>query len=337
MNSPTTRRTFIGTGLFAALALAGCGGGSSSVGGATAAAEGGRETRVVKTIKGPVTVPNDPKRVVSVYPTTVSALYDYGFDPVGVYFVNPEGISPRFRSRWKEAERVGNLGELDLAKIAALEPDLIIGANYEWNTNYYTRLSKIAPTVMAPSTEWQEAAHAIAAAVGAFEKLAELQKELAARSAKIRNGFTGQLDAYRWDLLQEGGEGGEFLLYGPDSGPGGVLTGAGVRLATGSAAVTEGEDASYSAIGETAGLEGIVTGSEIEVLDGADVIAYYASFDGGPKNETILFAQPQYQELSAVEKGRTVPLANFLPNGYGDALALLEELESALPNLGASV
>ena len=114
LNRPTTRRAFLGTGALAALALAGCGGGGS------------------------VTVPAEPKRVVSVYPTTVSALYDYGFDPVGVDFVNPEGISPRFRSRWEKAEWFGNLGELDLAKIAALEPDVIIGADYEWNTNYYS-------------------------------------------------------------------------------------------------------------------------------------------------------------------------------------------------------
>ncbi len=333
MNPPTTRRTFIGTGLIAALALAGCGGGSSSLGGTTSAAEAGGETRVVKTIKGPVTVPAEPKRVVSVYPTTVSALYDYGFDPVGVYFVNPEGISPRFRSSWEKAERVGNVGELDLTKIAALEPDVIIGANYEWNTNYYSRLSRIAPTVMAPSTEWQEAAHTIAAAVGAFEKLSELQKQLATRSAKIRNGFTEQLDAYRWDLLQEGGEGGEFLLYGPESGPGGVLTGAGVKLAPGSASVSGGEDASYSSVGVTGGLEGVVTGSEIGVLEGAGVIGYLSDFSGSPKNEEVLFGQQQFQELAAVKAGRTVPMANLLPQGYGDALALLEQLETGLKTL----
>ena len=48
-------------------------------------------------------------------------------------------------------------------------------------------------------------------------------------------------------------------LYGPDSGPGGVLTGAGVKLAPGSASVTAGEDASYSSVGVTGGLEGVVT------------------------------------------------------------------------------
>ncbi|HVW46667.1 MAG TPA: ABC transporter substrate-binding protein [Solirubrobacterales bacterium] len=334
MTRPTTRRAFIGTGMIAALALAGCGGGgSSSTVAAGAAADGGSETRVVKTVKGPVRVPAEPRRVVSVYPTTVSSLYDYGFDPVGVYYIAPEGISPRFRAKWEEATPIGDVGELDLTKIAALEPDLIVGADYEWNTNYYERLGRIAPTVMAPSTEWREAAHTIAAAVGAFEKLAALQKELTRRSAKIRNGFAGQLDAYRWDLVQGGGEGGEYLLYGPESGPGGVLTDAGVKLAKGSASVTNGEDASYSAVGVTGGLEGVTNDSEVGVLDGAGVIGYYATFEGGPKNEQILFAQPEYQALAAVRAGRTVPLADFLPAGYGDALALLDELEAGLRGL----
>ena len=55
--------------------------------------------------------------------------------------------------------------------------------------------------------------------------------------------------------------------------------------------MTEGEDASYASIGETGALVGIVTGSEIEVLEGAGVIGYYGSFDGEPKNEKVLFAQ----------------------------------------------
>jgi len=276
-----------------------------------------------------------PKRVVSVYPSTVSALYDYGVDPVGVYYVAPEGISPRYRARWEKATPVGEGGEIDLGAVAALEPDLIIAADYEWNMLYVSRLAKIARTVAAPSTEWRDAAHAIAVAVGAVGKMAQMQKELEQRSAKIRATFAKQLEAYRWDLLQGGGENGEYLVYGPNSGPGGVLTGAGVRLAPASASVTKGEDSYYAAVGETAGVEGLVTGSEISILDGAGVVGFRSNFDGTTKNEQLLFAQPQYQELEAVKAGRTVPLAYFLPEGYGDALALLEELEAALPKLGA--
>jgi iron complex transport system substrate-binding protein len=333
----TTRRTLLGTGALAALALAGCGGGSSSSSSSSAAGQttgGGGGMRTVKTIRGAVEVPAEPSRIVSVHPATVDALFDYGVPPVGVYDIGAENISPRYRSGWKEAAKIGKDGELDLSAIAGLEPDLIVLADYEWNTNYYARLGKIAPAVVAPSTEWQEAAHLIAAAAGRFEKLSELQKELSQASAKLRGGFARQLDAYKWDLVGGGGgEGGEYLVFGPDSGPGGVLTGAGVRLASGSAEVTNGEDASYSSVGVTGGLEGVVTGSEIGVLEDAGVIGFYADWDGEPKNEGALLVAPEFEALEAVKAGRMVPLPDFLPTGYGDALALLEQLEAGLKTI----
>ena len=129
---PTTRRAFLGTGAFAALALAGCGGGSSD----TASSE-------------------RPTRIVSVYPTTVDALYDFGADPIGVYDVGVENVSPRYRGTWQKAAKIGEGGELDLAKIAALGPDLIVAADYEWNTNYRARLGKIARTVVVPWSDWR--------------------------------------------------------------------------------------------------------------------------------------------------------------------------------------
>jgi iron complex transport system substrate-binding protein len=332
--SPMSRRAFLGTGAVAALALAGCGGGSSSIG-AGSSTGAGAGTRTVKTPMGTITVPAEPARVVSVHPFTVDALYDYGVEPIGVYDIGyPKEISPRYRSRWLQATKIGYDGEFDLAKIAELEPDLIVGADYEWVTADYGRLSKIAPTVIAPSGEWEEAARTIAAAVGRLEKLAELRKELEARSAKIRGAFAKTLAAYRWDLLQGGGEGGEYLLYGPRSGPGGVLTGAGVRLASGSASVSGGEDEALSIFGVTDGVEGITNKAEIAApLEGADVIGFYSTYEGEPKNEKLLFEQPEFKEIPAAKAGRLVPLPDFLPQGYGDALALLDQLEEGLKSL----
>lgn len=334
--APMSRRGFLGTGVAAALVLAGCGGGgSSSASGSSSTTGGGSGARSVKTVMGAVQVPAEPTRVVSVHPSTVNPLYDFGVDPVGVYDIgSASSIPPRYRSRWAKAAKIGSDGEFDLAKVAELEPDLIVGADYEWVTADYGRFSKLAPTVIAPSTQWREAAHLIAAALGRFEKLAELQKELEQRSAQVRGRFAKQLDAYRWDLLQCGGEGSEYLLYGARSGVGGVLTGAGVRLAPGSAAVTGGEDEALSIFGVTAGLEGITNKAEIAApLEGSDVIGFYSNYDGSPKNEALLFEQPEFEGLPAVKAGRMVPLAEFLPQGYTDAVALLGELEEGLKTI----
>jgi iron complex transport system substrate-binding protein len=336
LNQSLTRRGLLGAGALGALALSGCGGsGSSGSSSAGSTAAKGPGTHSVPTVMGAVDVPMHPTRVVSVHPLTVDALYDFAADPIGVYEVGAANISPRYRSRWEKATPIGADGQLDLATVASLEPDLIIGADYEWNTNYYRELSKLAPTVVAPSTEWRDAAHTIADAVGRFETLAAMQKELAQRSSEIQGAFAKQLDAYRWDLIQGGVEGGEYRLYGRQSGPGGVLTAAGVRLAPGSAGVTGGEDESLSSVGVTGGLEGVTNDGELGALDSAGVIGFYANYEGGPKNEIALFGEPAFQELEAVKAGRMVPLPDFLPQGYGDALALLAQLEGGLEKLGA--
>lgn len=312
-----TRRELLGAGALGALSLgiAACGGGGSS----TAAAGSG--TRTVKTAKGPVKVPAEPTRVVSIQPSTASTLYDLGIDPIGVYDPGAQYVSPRYRAKWAKAAVVGDSGEVNVEEVAALEPDLIIGVDYEYNTDYYAKLTTVAPTVIAPATGWREIAHATADAVDRLAQLAELQKDLATRSAQIRVKFAKQLDAYKWDILQGGFEAGNFWLYGPGSDAGEILAGAGVRFASGSAGVSgeEGEPLSYEKIG---------------VLEDAGVIGFYSNFDGSPNNEgPALFSQAAFKGLPAVQAGRTVPFPDFLPGGYGDALAVLDELEAGLKKL----
>lgn len=153
LEGSTTRRTFLGAGALGALAIgvAACGGGGS----ASAISEA-KGLRTVRTAKGPVKVPAEPTRVVSIQPSTANTLYDLGIDPIGVYDLGGEYVSPRYRARWNKAAKVGDDGEISVEKVAALEPDLIIGADYEWNTDVYGKLKEIAPTVITPATGWRE-------------------------------------------------------------------------------------------------------------------------------------------------------------------------------------
>ncbi|MFT3863710.1 MAG: ABC transporter substrate-binding protein [Solirubrobacterales bacterium] len=313
--APLTRRKLIGSGALGALGLglAACGGGGS--GSSTVAGSG---TRTVKSVKGPIEVPAEPTRVVSIQPSTADTLYDLGLAPVGVYDLGAEYVSPRYRPQWNKATKVGDDGEISVEKVAALEPDLIIGVDYEWNTDVYGKLREIAPTVIAPATGWREISHSTADAVDRLAQLAELQKELATRSAQIRVKYAKQLGESEWDILQGGFEPGSFWLYGPESDAGEILAGAGVRFASASAGVRgeEGEPLSYEKIG---------------VLESAGAIGFYANFDGTPNNEgPALFSQAAWKQLPAVKAGRTVPIPDFLPGGYGDALAILDELEAGL-------
>jgi iron complex transport system substrate-binding protein len=312
----TTRRAFLGTGALGALSLgiAACGGGGSG----SSTAPAGSGTRTVKTAKGPVTVPAEPTNVVSIQPSTADTLYDLGLAPIGVYDLGAQYVSPRYRSQWNKATKVGDDGEINVEEVAKLEPDLIVGVDYEWNTDVYSKLKEIAPTVIAPASGWREISRATADAVNRMPQLHALQKELATRSAQIRVKYAKQLGEFEWDILQGGFEAGNFWLYGPESDAGEILAGAGVKFASASAG-TKGEEPD------------ILSYEKIGVLDSAGAIGFYSNFDGTPNNEAAaLFSQAAFKGLGAAKAERLVPIPDFLPGGYGDALAILDELEAGL-------
>ena len=123
--------------------------------------------------------------------------------------------------------------------------------------------------------------------------------------------------------MQGGFDTGQYWLYGPGSDIGQILAGAGVQFATGSAQTPGDANRALSY-------------ERIDVLADAGVIGFYANNDGTPNNEgPQLFAQEGFKALDAVKAGRLVPLPDFLPGGYGDALAALDEVETGLKKLQA--
>ena len=317
-----TRRKFL-TGLAggaALLGLAACGSSSASAKPSTAASSA---TRAVDTAKGTVDVPANPTRIVAIQPSAFATLYDLSVDVLGVYDEGAQYVSPRYLARYNAASKVGTGGQIDVEKVAVLKPDLIIGVDYSWNTDVYDKLTKIAPTVIAPSNSWTATAATVANAVGQTAKLQALVQQLKTRSATIKTTYAAALSRYRWDILQGGFDTGQYWLYGPGSDIGLILAGAGVQFATGSAQTPGDANRALSY-------------ERIDVLADAGVIGFYANNDGTPNNEgPQLFAQEGFKALDAVKAGRLVPLPDFLPGGYGDALAALDEVETGLKKLQA--
>ena len=129
-----TRRGFLtgAAGAAALLGLTACGSSGHDAGGSSSAAA--PTTRTVSTAKGNVTVPADPKRIVAVQPTALATLLDIGVGVVGAYDQGADYISPRYKAKWQAAPKIGTAGQIDVEKVAALHPDLIIGLDYEWIT-----------------------------------------------------------------------------------------------------------------------------------------------------------------------------------------------------------
>ncbi|HVV31208.1 MAG TPA: ABC transporter substrate-binding protein [Mycobacteriales bacterium] len=250
-----------------------------------------------------------------------AALLDLGVDVLGVYDEGAQSVSPRYRGKWQTATKIGTAGQISVEKVAAVHPDLIIGVDYDYNTKVYGQLSELAPTVIAAATGWQQIARTVANAVDRTAKLAALAQQLTQQSAAIKSRYAGTLARYRWDILQGGVGTGQYWLYGPGSDIGQILAGAGVRFATGTAQTrgTGNRALSYE---------------KIDALADADVLGFYSNYDGTPNNEAPqLFAQQAFKNLAASRNDRLVPFPDFLPGGYGDALAVLDELEAGLEKL----
>ena len=318
-----TRRGFLrGTaGTAGLLTLAACGASPPSSSSASAA------TRKVVSVNGTITVPAEPKRVVTTDDYSMATLFDLNFAPVGVYSAGAQYVEPQYLARWQVIPKIsaGSVGgAVNVEKVAALKPDLILGIDAAKPP--YSDLKDIAPTVIMPFSKaavpWSAMAADTANAVNRGSGLAALEKRYTEAAARIKATYAAVLARTRWDILQGGFNQGQYWLYGPQSSIGRILAAAGVRFASGSASVTaaDGEQTlSYEEIGD---------------LSSADAIYYYATNNGKPANYgPQLFAQPLFTELSAVKAGHLYGTVYFLPSSYGDAIQALDVLEKALARL----
>ena len=190
------RRTFLAglSALALAPVLAACGGdsGSSTSGsdaGSTPSGSGSASTEeaafpVTITHKyGETTLEKAPTRVVCVGLTEQDALLALGIVPVAVteWFGDAPGyIFPWATDALGDAELPEVLQDTDgvqIEKVAALQPDLIIGQYTGLKESEYELLSKIAPTVAQSGdyadygAPWDEMALTIGTAVGQPEKM----------------------------------------------------------------------------------------------------------------------------------------------------------------------
>lgn len=95
-----------------------------------------------------------PKRIVSVVPSQTELLFDLGLEAevVGItkFCIHPEKW---FRSK----ERVGGTKQLNIEKIASLQPDLILANKEENEKQQMEALEKIAPVWLSDITTLPEA------------------------------------------------------------------------------------------------------------------------------------------------------------------------------------
>ena len=221
--------------VLATAATAGCAAGESAADTPTAAAPTGSAAEasfpaVVAHQYGETTIPAAPERVVSVGVTEQDILLELGVVPVAVtewYGEQPSATWPWAQPLLDGAEpEVLSVADgFEFERIAALEPDLVVGTNAGMTKRDYELFSAIAPTITSIEgatqyfSPWQDQTLQVARALGreadgqalvdrveeAYADVAAAHPEWAEMSATFSQGgpYDGQLYVYPAGLSTE--------------------------------------------------------------------------------------------------------------------------------------
>lgn len=159
---------------------------------------------------GQTTVTNEPRRVVVVGLREQDALLSLGVVPVGTteWFGNrPGAIFPWARRALGRASLPTKLGfndGIEMERVAALNPDLIVAVYSGLSRQDYDTLSRIAPTIAQPrgqvdwGASWQDDIAMVGRAVGRPRAAARVLARTRAQFAAVRRAhpeFRGQTAA----------------------------------------------------------------------------------------------------------------------------------------------
>lgn len=191
----------------------------------SAAAQTDGETHAVSHARGETAVPDDPQRVVVLEPVQLDTSVALGAIPVGTAVLSEEtGVPAYLGDEAAGIDMVGTVTEPSVERIAALEPDLILGTESR-HSALYEQLSDVAPTVFmeTQADPWQDNVALVAEALGDEQGAEDLLADYEARCAEIADeydtaGQTAQLVRPRDTRL---------TLYGPLSFAGSTLECAG--------------------------------------------------------------------------------------------------------------
>ncbi|MGC4191694.1 MAG: ABC transporter substrate-binding protein [Thermomicrobiales bacterium] len=318
-----TRRGFTATA--AALVAAGFG-----IAGAQtpAASPGDGGTRTVETVNGPVEVPANPTRVVSVDSYSLAALIDAGLVPVGVPEMDLDSFIATYKDALTGVPTIGTFQDIDVEKIKVLQPEVILSINAPWATAIYDQLSQIAPTVLLDyqvPNAWQVLSDGFAAAVGREADLAKVKETYADRAAGVKTTFADAMASLKWAVaIGWGAADNQWTLYYPDSAPGVVLTDCGVQFVAAAAGKTGTNEAfSYE---------------RLSLLEDADIVLTYGVHDGQSEELTqAMIDQPLFQALKVAQDNHIFMLANVVPSPYGAAIDFIGSVGTILGDVtGAS-
>jgi len=330
MIAPTRREFLIGAGSLLVLSAAGCGSGGG-------ASDDGEETsgasRTIKHKYGSTEISGMPERVVSIGYQEHDFIFALGVAPVAVRYWYGDEDDVTFP--WAEDEagdanpEILNMPEgLNFERIAALEPDIIVGLYSGMTEDDYETLSEIAPTV-AQSDEhidygmpWQETTMMLGKTLGREDRAEELV-----------SGVEGRFEAAREEHPEFEGRslavatysGGTFGVFASEDPRARFFTSLGF-------VIPEKFD-------ELAGdsFYADLSAERVDLLD-ADVLVWdQLSFTEGGRDG--LEKEPLVRQLDAMRDERAIFLEDDIEDAFGwnTILSLPFALDGIVPMLAAAV
>jgi iron complex transport system substrate-binding protein len=274
--------------------------------------------RTVEHAMGSTEVPADPERVVVLDSSFLDSSIALGVTPVGA----TEGIAgaglPAYLGDDVEGvELVGLTEEPSLEEVAALAPDLIVGAKVR-HEDIYEQLSAIAPTVFSESsgTNWQDQVRLTGEALGRSDEAEQLLADVESRAAEVGE----QVGAADMTATIVRFIPGQIRLYGPGTFSGSVLESVGFDLGD------KGYDEQYGMA--------VISQERLDLID-ADVV--FATNPGEESEGRISTdreaAGPLWEQLPAVVEGRQHDITDSTwMTGIGvlGANRILDDVESML-------
>ncbi|WP_372660728.1 iron-siderophore ABC transporter substrate-binding protein [Cohnella sp.] len=125
--------------------------------------------RIVKSIKGDITIPTEPKKVIGTTVTYPEFLYALGVTPIAAENYH-EQFPSYFNETFKDVIRMGNVDTANFEAMLATEPDLIIAPAWR-DEKSYDQLAKIAPTVLLPDRDdWRDELRDMGEALGRLDQ-----------------------------------------------------------------------------------------------------------------------------------------------------------------------
>jgi iron complex transport system substrate-binding protein len=312
---PVRRRLLVPALAVTALAAAACGGSSdASDTTAEAASQSQEATRTVEHFRGTTEVPADPRRVVVLDLGELDSAVALGVTPVGaVRAPVEEGLLSYLQPQLEDVELVGEIGEPDLEKIAALDPDLVLGSELRV-ADFYDELSAIAPTVFSETVgvAWKENFELHAEALGREDEAAEMLAEYEARAEEVGAKVPDDTEVSIVRFVP-----GEIRLYAQENFIGTVLDDTGI-------ARPEAQDVPEFDV--------VVSPEQIDLAAG-DVIFVGTYGDPAETDGPAVLGGPLWQKIPAVQAADVHEVDDdiwFLGTGVGAAELVLDELEQTL-------